>query len=112
MMRFGDFVAKVEYDSDIGMFHGFVVNVPSEITFYGGSVGELEKEFETSIKTYLDVCAERGIEPHKPYSGKFNVRLTPDLHARAVRAANVTGQSLNAWMVDAVTTKAEQETDG
>lgn len=41
-----------------------------------------------------------GVEPKKHYSGKFNVRLSSDLHASLVVAAAVEGKSINQWVVD------------
>lgn len=35
---------------------------------------------------------------HKSYSGTFNVRLTPQLHAQAVMRSSELGISLNAFI--------------
>jgi len=29
---------------------------------------------------YLEVCGERGVEPEKPFSGRFNLRMAPEVH--------------------------------
>jgi predicted HicB family RNase H-like nuclease len=47
-------------------------------------------------------CREKGIEPRRKFSGKFNVRLTPDDHAAAVIAAAASGKSLNEWIVGTI----------
>jgi len=44
------------------------------------------------------MCREKGIEPCRKFSGKFNVRPTPDDHAAAVIAAAAAGKSLNEWI--------------
>ncbi|HNU92863.1 MAG TPA: type II toxin-antitoxin system HicB family antitoxin, partial [Spirochaetota bacterium] len=31
-------------------------------------------------------CKEEGVEPEKPYSGKFNLRISPELHREAAIA--------------------------
>ncbi len=67
-MAFGDYVAKIDFDSELMMFHGRIINLRSVINFYVKSVGELQKEFETSLRVYLDICKEKGIEPDRPYS--------------------------------------------
>ncbi|NOX60516.1 MAG: type II toxin-antitoxin system HicB family antitoxin [Chloroflexi bacterium] len=66
-MKFGNYIASVEYDAEIDMFFGRVVNLSSPITFYGRSVDELKTAFEQSLATYLEVCRERGLEPEKPH---------------------------------------------
>jgi len=43
---------------------------------------------------------EKGKDPNKPYSGKFNLRLSPQLHSEIAAAAAKTGKSLNQWVVD------------
>ncbi|PJR15067.1 toxin-antitoxin system HicB family antitoxin [Sinorhizobium meliloti] len=48
------------------------------------------------------MCREKGIEPRRKFSGKFNVRLTPDEHAAAVIAAAAAGKSLNEWIVGTI----------
>ncbi len=47
-MTYQGYVASIEYDADIRMFHGRVLNANSVITFYGASVDELECEFGNS----------------------------------------------------------------
>lgn len=44
------------------------------------------------------MCKEKGIEPFKQYSGKFNVRLSPEIHKAAVITATAQNLSLNEWI--------------
>ena len=37
-------------------------------------------EFKKSLEVFLQVCTEKGIEPRRHFSGKFNLRITPELH--------------------------------
>lgn len=46
----------------------------------------------------LDFCKERGEKPDKPYSGKFNLRISPELHARLDVIAKSQGESLNSFV--------------
>ena len=83
------YLATIELDDDEDCFHGRVINSRDVINFYGATPSELRAEFEKSVNEYLAFCAERGVEPEKPYSGKFVVRVAPDLHrALAARAAS------------------------
>lgn len=102
MMRHGDFIASIEYDPDIDLFFGVVINLSSPITFYGKSTEELKHEFAESVQAYLDVCKERSIQPEKPFSGRFNIRMTPEQHRRYTYLAAAEGKSLNAWAIDAL----------
>ena len=102
MMNYKGYIGKVEYDEDNRVFCGSVINTRAVITFTGTSVDEIEKEFRASVDDYLDWCAEDGVEPEKPYSGKFNVRFTPELHSKAVAGAKGLGISLNSFIEKSV----------
>lgn len=97
-IEYMNYHAFIDYDPEIEKFIGRVMNARDIITFYGSSVDELKREFEVSIKDYLKLCAERGIEPERPYSGKFNVRIEPTLHRNLAIAAAMKGVSLNAFV--------------
>jgi predicted HicB family RNase H-like nuclease len=102
MMQYKGYTAKVEYDDEAGLFHGYVLNLRDVITFQGTSVEELRHEFRESVDDYLDWCSERNEAPEKPFSGKFLVRLEPRLHRDIASRAELAGQSLNTWVVHAL----------
>ena len=101
-MEYKGYVAKIEYDEDAEIFSGMVINTRDIITFQGESVGELRKAFEDSVEDYLSWCEEDGRKPEKPYSGKLNLRLNPEIHQRAAIMAKLKGMSLNSYIEMAV----------
>ncbi len=103
MMEYKGYFAKVEYDDDAGIFHGEVINLRDVITFEGETVNGLKEAFKASVDDYLAFCAERGEAPEKPYSGKFVVRLEPELHKNISIQARKNGKSLNVWIKDVIT---------
>lgn len=102
MMKYKNYLAKIEFDDEAEQFHGEVVNTRDVITFQGRSVQELKKAFKDSVDDYLAFCAERDEEPDKPFSGRFVVRLDPEVHHRAYIAARKAHKSLNAWVASVV----------
>lgn len=92
----------MEYDDEERIFSGVVINVKTVITFQGVSVDELEKEFHNSVDDYLEWCKEDGVAPEKPYSGRLNLRLTPETHQKAAIKARMYGMSLNSFIEKAV----------
>ena len=108
MMHYKEYVAAVEYDDEVGLFHGEVINTRDVITFQGRSVEALQKALADSIEDYLAFCAERKENPDKPFSGQFVVRVPPDIHRRAFMAAKKAGKSLNAWVAETLSHAAEQ----
>ena len=101
-MEYKGYSAKVEFDSDANIFHGEVINLRDVITFEGETVKELKQAFQDSVDDYLDFCAQRGEDPEKPYSGKFVIRVEPELHKNITIEARKAGKSLNVWVSDAI----------
>lgn len=95
-MKYKDYEAAVDYDDELEMFHGSVINTRDVITFYGKSVAALKREFKNSVDDYLEFCKERGEEPDRPFSGNFVLRISPSLHRRLYSTAKQTGMSLNS----------------
>ena len=101
-MTYKGYEAIVKFDEDAHLFHGEVINTRDVITFQGTSVKELEKAFRDSVEDYLSFCATRSERPEEPFSGKFLVRITPELHRRLVTEARKKGVSLNAYVEQAL----------
>lgn len=112
VMRHGDYVARITYDEEIDSFFGEVINTSDVITFYGQSIEELRREMAISIEAHLEACRIKGVEPSRPYSGKFNLRLSPADHARVAAAAAAAGKSMNTWVAEALSEAAERELAG
>lgn len=87
-----------EYDQEADIFHGDIINLTDVITFEGRSIDELKQALADSVEDYLDFCKSEGKEPQKPFSGRFNVRLSPELHQQIVIKATESNQSLNSWI--------------
>ncbi len=94
------YLAKIEPDLDDGILVGRVINTRDIIGFHGETISEAIESFHAAINEYLEDCRQRGIEPKKPYSGKFNLRLSPQLHSEISAAAAENNKSLNKWVID------------
>lgn len=102
MMEYKGYIGVVEFDADAEIFHGDVINTRDVITFQGTSVKEIEKAFKDSVNDYIEFCKADGVEPEKPYSGKFNLRISPELHREAAVASVRRGLSLNKFVEKAI----------
>jgi predicted HicB family RNase H-like nuclease len=102
MMTFKGHKAIIHYDAEIDMFRGEILGLNGGADFYGRTPVALRREFQKSLKVFLEVCKEKGIEPYREYSGKFNLRLSPELHAEIASRASVEGKSLNQWIVETI----------
>ena len=109
MIEYKGYTGLVEFDPDLRSFTGHVIDLRDEIYFEGSSVEELETSMKRAVDHYLSVCAKRGEEPERPFSGKLNLRLGTDLHRAAALAAAAKGESLNNWLVQVVESAAQQD---
>ena len=100
VMEIDGYRAVVQYDPDIDMFRGEYVGLNGGADFYAKDIDSLRKEGEISLRVFLDMCREDGVEPRKEYSGKFNLRISPQLHAEIATKATAAGKSLNQWAAD------------
>ena len=102
MLKYKIYSGMVEYDSDGKIFTGEVLGLRDVITFEGRSPEELEESFRQSIDLYLEMCANEGVPPQKPFSGRFNLRIDSELHRRVAERAALAGESLNGWIAEAL----------
>jgi len=96
-MEYKGYTARVDFDQDAGILFGEVEGLRDVVTFEATDVRDLEKAFRESVDDYLAMCAQRGEDPEKPYSGKFIVRVDPRVHRDIATAAARAGKSLNAF---------------
>lgn len=107
-MEYKGFLGSVTFDDEADLFHGEVANLRDVITFQGKSVKELRKAFRDSIEDYLAFCKERGESPEKPFSGKFMIRMDPEIHRQIFLAAKFSGKSINHWAREVLSQAAQQ----
>jgi predicted HicB family RNase H-like nuclease len=98
MMELDGYKAKIEYDPELDQFRGEILGLNGSADFYGKSPSKLRKEFKNSLEVFLDVCREKGINPLKEYSGKFNLRIPPNLHSKIAARATADSKSINQWV--------------
>ncbi len=100
MLTYKGYAAAVEYDDSVQRLHGRVVNTGAYpiATFEASDARQLRAEFQRSIDEYLASCAEDGVAPRPPFSGKLQLRLGTDLHQRVAAAAADSGQSIDTWV--------------
>jgi predicted HicB family RNase H-like nuclease len=99
-MNHHGYSARIEYDERDNLFVGLILGVRAIISFHGQTVKELRKAFEHAVDDYLAECAERAISPEKPASGKLLLRVSPEVHGRAMVVAQASGKSLNQWVAE------------
>ena len=102
IMTVDGYHAKIEYDEELDLFRGEILGLSGGADFYGKNTKELRCEFKKSLQVFLDVCKEKGIEPRRHFSGKFNLRIPPELHEKLAIEAQAQGKSINTLAQEAL----------
>ena len=102
LMTVDGYQAKIEYDEDLDLFRGEILGLNGGADFYGKNSKELRAEFKKSLAVYLEVCQEKGIKPRRNFSGRVNLRISPDLHEKLTVAAQAEGKSINTLAQEAL----------
>ncbi len=101
-MTYKGYTSSMIFDSEDKIIVGRVLDIDDIITFHGESVTEFESNFHAVIDDYLSAAKELGSAPEKPASGKLMLRIAPEVHAAALKAAARSGTSLNKWAESAI----------
>jgi len=102
VMDIDGYSAKIEYDPELDMFRGEILGLNGGADFYGKNPRELRSEFKKSLEVFLAVCKEKNLEPRRHFSGKFNLRISPELHEQLAIAAQAEGKSINTLAQEAL----------
>lgn len=96
-MTYKGYAARVEFDPEDEIFFGRIIGIEDVIGFHADTVDDLKTAFHQAVDDYLATCARIGRPPQKAYSGQLMLRVSPETHSAAVKAAEIAGSSLNAW---------------
>jgi len=99
-MTYKGYIGTVEYSEEDNCLFGRIASIRDIISYEGESVAEIRTAFTEAVDDYLAHCAATGKEPHKPYSGKFVLRIDPAVHARIAAKAIASGKSLNQYAAE------------
>lgn len=98
-LKYKGYTGSVEYSEEDNCLYGRVQGMSKNaITYEGNDVNELKQDFEGAIDDYIASCVARGVEPSKPYSGTFNVRVSPEIHSAIAAMAQKAGITINAFV--------------
>jgi len=104
--------ARVEFDDEDGLFFGRIAGINDGVHFHGETVEELRRAFREAVDGYVETCARVGKAPQRPYSGQLMVRISPEVHARAAMAAELSGKSLAKWTEERLREDADRVLSG
>ncbi len=105
-MTYKTYSARIDYDDEDKIFTGQIAGIRDGVGFHADNVEALEIAFHEAVDDYIETCAKIGKTPQKAYSGQVMFRISPELHSKAARAAELSGKSLNQWAEEALSRAA------
>ncbi len=108
-MTYKGYTTGMVFDAEDKVIVGRVLGIDDIISFHGESVAEFESRFHTTVEDYLAASRELGSAAEKPASGKLMLRIAPEIHAAALKAAARSGTSLNKWAEGALGKAARKQ---
>ncbi len=109
-MSYKGYTVSMVFDAEDKIIVGRVLDVDDIISFHGSSVAEFESNFHATIEDYLAASIDLNSAPERPASGKVMLRIAPEIHAAALKAAARSGTSLNKWAEGALGKAARKPT--
>lgn len=107
VLTYKDFIGSVEISLEDNILYGKILYINGLITYEANTLDELKTEFESAVDDYIEFCQEQGLDAYKSFNGKFNVRITPELHKKATLLATKKGITLNAFVSQAIENEIE-----
>lgn len=97
-MIYKGFIGSVAFSEKDNVFFGKIEGIDGLVNFEGESVAELKSAFHEAVDDYLAYCKEEGIKPHKSYTGRLSISISPDVHSRIAALAKKAGVTVNAYI--------------
>jgi predicted HicB family RNase H-like nuclease len=107
ILTYKGFIGSVNYSADDHIFFGKIEGINDMVTFEGTTVNELENAFREMVNLHIEDCGREGKPVEKSYKGSFNVRISQELHKKAVQTATAKRMTLNQLVKQALKRELE-----
>lgn len=102
ILEYKGFQGSVDFSLDAGVLHGKILLIDDLVTYEADNITDLNAEFQESVDDYIATCKDLGVEPNKPFSGTFNVRIGPTMHRDLAKQAQREEKSINDFVREAI----------
>lgn len=102
ILEFEGYSGTAEISFEDKCLHGKILFITDLVTYEAQTPEELKTEFIAAVKDYIQTCQEIGKEPEKSCKGSFNVRISPELHRKAIIESLKNDVSLNEIVSKAI----------
>lgn len=101
-LEYKGFQGSIDFDTLTYEMHGKILHINDLVTYEAETLKELEAEFKAAVDDYLDTCIELGVQPEKPFSGSFNIRIGITLHKELAKFASRREAFINDVVKEAI----------
>lgn len=101
-LEYKGFQGSVDFDTQSDEMYGKILHINDLISYAGDSIKDLRIAFEEAVDDYIETCQQLGMEPEKPFSGSFNVRIGIRLHKEVAQYAARKDTSINDVVKEAI----------
>ncbi len=112
ILIYKDFLGSVHFSTEDECFFGKIEGIDDLVTFEGQDVKALKKSFHEAVEDYIEICEITKKPLLKSYKGSFNIRISPELHRKAVQKSLMLGISLNQLVQQAIEKEVEDLQNG
>ncbi|MDR2800454.1 MAG: toxin-antitoxin system HicB family antitoxin [Desulfovibrio sp.] len=99
LREYRGYMPLIRYSEEDGCFVGEVAGLNRHgISFEGETEEEVRKDFENAIDFYLKTEPQ----PEKPFAGFLTIQIPPEVHVEICRKAQLSGNTLDEWLVKKV----------
>ena len=109
VLEYNGFIGSVDFSIEDHVLFGSLLYINDLVTYEGETIQELEEAFKEAVEEYIELCKECDKEPEKPFKGVFNVRVSPEIHKKAVFEAEKRGVTLNQFVGEAIRKSIEND---
>ena len=109
ILEIGVYQALVSDEPENGFFRGEFLGLNGGAEFYAPTREALRTEGRISLRVFLDMCAEDGVEPSRGFSGKIELQISPEMHERLHVLARGSGKNLQEWIQLILEQAADEE---
>ena len=102
VLNHNGYVGSIETSLEDNCLYGKILHINDLVNYEGKTPDEMQQAFVRAVDFYLQKCKKEGLNPDKPFSGSFNVRINSELHRSACIEAACKGISLNEFVKNAV----------
>ena len=111
ILEYDGYQAEITLNIKESYIIGTVLHIDDKIVFEVDDIKNAEQIFRDTINDYKEMCKEINQEPCRPYKGRFNVRISPELHKQAVMKSKKENISLNTFVEQAIQSRVDGGSD-